>query len=369
MTLIGSGININMGQMATGALGAGGGEAFTYDYVLSPWAGANLDTFPDWTAIADPGAIRSVGGGSFYPQGQSDDGCASWTGAPIHGDSYGRCECVDGWVSAGDWIGLALRIQAGVFSCYTLHLGDQGRHLSRWDNGVETILDSDLTIPTPGDIYEISIIGDILSTLVNAAELFADFVDATYDEGHFGIVGRGLDLDVEIDFVRFGPMPKGNAFTGVNALTIPRTDQLPWYSDSCLTTTPSNVADGSGTTAGVHAVVPHDVGGTDMHWIELDYGEPFRTLGFRLYDHLTYHEAAHIDDCSMFGRADPGDDWTPLVVNADASLPLTAGVLDTVLWTGGEATYRYYRFEIYSTIDVANQIRVHELTLVGTVVT
>jgi hypothetical protein len=249
-------------------------------------------------------------------------------------------------------------------------MGDEGRYLERYDAGVPTVLDSDLTVPTPGQVYEIRAVGSTITTLVNGAELFPDVVDTTYDEGYFGMVGKGLDTNVEIDYVRFGPYPKGNAFTGVNLLSFPTAEngQL-WYDTSCFTTTGANVSDGSGTSAGQHAVPIHDVGGTDMHWINFDFGKPFKSYGVRAYDRLTYHPANHWDNVSWFGRNDEADAWTAIVENGDMSNAPNPDWTPALLWTAGAATYRYYRIEIYSTLEATDDALMYELSFLGLEVT
>jgi len=364
MSQISIAIGIRLGSVG-GALGAAG-EELTFDYHLSPWFIGSLDTLPDWTLINDAGGIRTVGGGGFYPQSQSQIGCCSWHPAGVFADCYGRFRCVDSWESVGDWMGVCLRVdELGAFDCYALRMGDEGRYLERYDDGVATILDSDLTVPIPGEVYEMVIVGSTISTTVNGAELFADVVDATYDEGYFGLICKGLDTDVEIDFVRFGPFPKGNAFTGVNPISHPLNEGETWYQDSCLITTPGNMSDGSFASLGLHAEVPHDVGGTDMHWAQWDFGKPFKTYGVDNYDHLSYHETTHITDCSWFGRNDEGDSWTQFESSFEMQNSPNPDWTGPHLWTAESHTYRYYRIEVYTTADVDNHWRPYEISFMG----
>lgn len=359
MTLIGSGINLNMQQMAAGALG---GAEVQYDYGFTPYTGQNLDTYGEWTAVQGGGGdVRYNGRGNMYTQGT---GYTRWITPDLLPDNqYMSFKCTNTWATSGDYMGMMVRGHLTEKSGYCLRVGDAGRILSRWDNNVETILDSDATLPVTNDKFEIRAVGSTISTLLNGAELFSDVVDTTWTEGVAGLCSGGLDVNAEVSDLRCGAYPKGNALKFQGLISQPIADLAQPIGDSCMDITPDNVWDGSTVSSAQHAAAVHDVGGTNMHWYELDCVVPIYTTGMRMYDRLSHHASAHWDDVSVFARNDPGDSWTTLIANGDMSDAPNFAWLPPITWAG--ATYRYYRIEIYSTLHASNQALSYDTPFIG----
>lgn len=352
-----------LGGYGAGSLGAG--ESWIYNYGWTPYTYQNLNVYNEWDEVQGSDDIRYSANGEFYPQGLSYH---RWiTPEQPTNDCFLQFYCTNTWATAGDYMGVVVRGATGAKSGYSFHVGDEGRILSRWDDGVETVLDSDLTAPVTGDKYELRASGTTISVLKDDVELFSE-VDATFSEGWFGLVSKGLDSNAEIERLLAGPYPKtGNAMWFQQLIGQGTNGVADAVVDGCMTSagaiTRANDASTSSTAS--HAAAFHDVGGTNMHWLEWDMLIPVYTTGIRMYDHLSYHSSRHWDDISVFGRNDSGDPWTTVAANIDISLPLTFGWLDPVSWTS-PVTYRYYRVEVYSTIH-GSQAGVNEVVFIGDV--
>jgi hypothetical protein len=359
MTLIGSGININMAQMAAGALAGGG---YQYDFGFQEYTGQNLNVYNEWDEVTGSNDIRYNGGGTMYAQGI---GYYRWiTPEELPDNQYMSFKATDSWVTAGEHMGMMVRGSTTQKSGYCLRIGDDGQVLSRWDNNVETILDSNVTTPVLNDKYEIRAVGSTITTLKNGAELFADVVDTTYTGGWCGMVSKGLDVNAEVGDLRCGAYPKGNALKFQGRIAFPILDGVQPITTSCFDITPDNIWDGSAVSSGQHGAPTHNVGGTNMHWYEMDCGAPLYTTGMQAYDRLTYHATVHWDDVSVFARNDESDPWTTLVANGDMSDELAIAWLPVLSWdTPG--TYRYYRVEIYSTLHATDNIVAYDVPLIG----
>lgn len=346
-----------------GGFAPSGGEALIFNYAWSPYTYQNLNNYAEWDEVQGTDDIRYSANGEFYPQGVSYH---RWiTPQALPDDQFLEFTCTNSWVTSGDYMGAMLRGHTSQKSGYSFHVGDEGRILSRWDDNVETVLDSDATLPVTGDVYELRAVGTTISVLKDSVPLFSE-VDATYSSGWAGLVSKGLDSNAEIEHILAGPMPSGNAIKHQQQIGDPTRGVGIPVVDGCLTVGGvDNANDTSTTSTSAHSAAPHDVGGTNMHWLEWDCLQPCYTTGIQMYDHLSHHASRQWDDISVFGRADPGDAWAQIAANLDCSDAPNFGWLPAQSWPGGGVAYRYYRVEIYSSLDASDHVGVNEIVLLG----
>lgn len=360
MTMIGSGINLIMAQMAAGALG---GEEVVFNYAFQPYFGQNLVDYSQWDEVQGTDTIRFSGDGRFYTQGI---GYHRWiTPEQPPANQFIEFTCTNSWATSGDYMGLMVRGGLAVKEGYSLNIGDGGEVLGRWDAAVKTTLDSTATIPINGDVYELRAVGSTIEVWKNSVLLFSE-VDTTYTEGWCGLISAGLDSNAEIWHLQCGPYPRGNAMWFQERMSRPTFGGALPITGGCLTTGGvTDINDGSFTSNAQDANPPHDVGGTDMHWFEYDMLQPVRTTGIQNFDRISHHVNNHWDDVSVFARAEPEDDWTAILTNGDMSDAPNFDYLPIITWPGGAETYRYYRVEIYSTLHASNYAGTYECFLVG----
>ncbi len=350
------------GLIAGFKIASAAGPSYTYNYAFGPYFGQNLVDYSQWDEVQGSGSIRFAGEGRFYTQGT---GYHRWiTPEQPANDQYIEATCTNSWATSGDYMGLMVRGGLAVKEGYSLNVGDGGEVLGRWDAAVKTELDSTATVPITGDVYELRVVGTTVSVYKNAGLLFSE-TDATYSSGWSGLISTGLDSNAEFSHLNCGPFPKGDAMWFQERIAKPNFAGALPITGGCLTTGGvTDINDGSFTSNAQHAEIPHDVGGTDMHWFEYDCLQPIRTTGLQNFDRLSHHVNNHWDDVTVFG-SDDGVEWTVLVANGDMSDTPNFSYLPILYWTGGAATYRYYRVEIYSTLHATNLAGTYECFLVG----
>ena len=355
-------IGNRLGMPIDVSVGAGGELSFIYGWVA--YGSQDLDVHNEWDAVQGSGAIRHTGAGEMYTQGNGYTRFV--TDEQPADDQFAECLLTNSWSTFSDFMGLMVRGSAINKSGYSFDFGDEGLRLARWDDGVKTILDEDLiTTPDTADLFELRAVGTTISVLKNSVEIFSE-VDATFSSGWIGLISNGLDAQAEINNFIGGAHPRGNAMKFMGSMARPTFlgGALPIV-DGCMTLGGvTDINDTSLTNTAIHDATVHDIGGaTDGHFFEYDLLLPCYTEGLINYDRLSHHANAHWDDVSVFGRAVPEDEWTEIIANGDMSDAPNFGWLTPLSWAG--VTYRYYRVEVYSTLEASNKCMTYECAFLG----
>jgi hypothetical protein len=362
-------VYVTAGSLGGGVTPAPGFTPVYFNHFMRGESGSvDFDVIPDWTRVTGTtGNIATLYGGKMYPQNLGADALIIWSNPPVALTSNDQwCETVIGnnaWTGDhSDWIGPVVRGSGVQNDCYALVMWQDGWDLLRYDAGSKTVLASDASTPTVGNVgkrYRIEAEGTTIRALIDDVEV-ASVTDATHSAGTPGISGDGLDSQYQIDGISCGDLPYANknAFKFNNGFGN--------YSDERYALNACNVGILDGfADSGLLVGEIHNT--NETHWIEFDMQYPCTTYGIGSYNRLTYSLTGWWTEFDVYGKLEAGDSYT--LVEAGLALSDPGSGSDfwrEALWSGGEAgPYRYWRIDIKSTGHVDNNLTIWEARFMG----
>lgn len=346
MTLIGSGIHINMGQMAAGALGNGAAVEFVDHNAFGPKvASVQADTNAEWTLLTDTVQGIQQTNARWYAARITGYTGVRWSTLPVplvSNDNYMDVEANGAWSGVGEYFGPALRMSATAKSFYAFVVsGDSKYTIRRAFEGA--LIDTTGTLAAPianGDIIRIEVEGDVVRGYVNGG-LVDTYTDVSGDKnttGWPGIVAAGLDTDHGLVNFKCGDLATPGNLSVYGDYAWRAADDRE-YVDSCFSG--DDPVDGIINTADLHIAVAHP------HWIEIDF------IDFRVPSRIRNHgqTAAYYDwdDVDVLTKVAAEDDWTEVATGLDLDNDGVDGWKESGLFSIIQPC-RYVRVEINSSL-------------------
>lgn len=338
--------------LASGYAPADGGVAFVEMNGFGPReVSAKASTNAEWTLITGLPANIQQTNNSWYPAKTGSYTGVRWSSLPVAlatNDNFMQMELIGSWTSNADYIGPAVRVSNSAATCYMFLIDGDDYILRKVVADAETDLKTGSLAVAAGDVIRLEAVGTLISAYKNDV-LVDSATDSAIASGDPGVIAEGLGSANKIIQLRAGDVPVGNVSVYGGYAAAPSDERH--YVDSCFTSNPTDIMNGSTDTSALH-VTDH------MHWFEIDF------LELRVPSRIRTHGQAAArfdwDDVDVLTKVESGDGWTEVAT----ALDLDNDGIDGWRSSGDFSIIqpcRYVRVEINSTLEADNDIATEEV--------